>query len=65
LFGISIKELDKMYALKKPKDEHETRSRFLDICKAEAESGCISRMIENMPGRLQAIIDAKGGPTRY
>jgi transposase len=43
----------------------ETVERFRKAVRDAEKSGAIRRMTENYPMRLQAIIDAEGGPTRY
>ena len=41
-----------------------TNGRFMNYCRT-VDKAEISKLVRGMPGRMQDIIDAKGGPTRH
>ena len=62
---VVVKELDKAWLAKRPKNAAETEQRFKDLCKMAEESGDVKKLYTSMPRRFRAVIDADGGPTSY
>ena len=65
MFGNSKKPLDKLQAESQAKDEAETLGRFRKHIASKEARREVRNSIHGMPERMQAIIKAEGGPTRY
>ena len=65
LFGNCMRELDTANSKKRPKSLQETRKRFDNACKKNAQKGAIANMAKSMPERCADVKANKGGPTRW
>ena len=68
LFGIVLKKMG-VLDLKEPivgtGRVEKSITRFRNLLSAEVAKGTLKTLARSMPRRLKAVIDAKGGPTRY
>ena len=65
VFAIVDAELAKQAVRSKAKNARETEKRAQKIAERISKTDYIENMISSMPNRLQEVIKAKGGPTRY
>jgi len=65
LFGILSGELAKLAVKKASKSVKVTVERAHKLATKVSETDYIKNMVDSMPNRLEEVIKAKGGPTRY
>ncbi len=65
MFSMGDEGVLERQAISYAKDPEETLKRFRAACKDAEKAGHLKRATENYPERMEAVIRAAGGPTRY